>query len=452
MIYVVGREGGTVTPTPTGGQPAIPDDALNRDGWLISSSNFRAGEETGNSVDGNVDTRWSTGTIQVPGMSFDIDFGESLNVDAIVLDAGPEGTDYPRGYEVLVSENGIDFSSPVASGNGNGRGTVIDFAALQTQFVRIVQTGSDNRSWWSIHEIHVSGADTPIPTPTPTPTLTPNPEEPSIPTDALNRDDWTVSASDSRTGQGPSNSVDGSVDTRWSTGTIQVPGMSFDIDFGESLSFDGIVLDAGLSGTDYPRGYDVLVSNNGIDFSSSIASGSGNGRSTVINFTAVQAQFVRIVQTGSDNRSWWSIHEIHVSGVGESTALDRDEWTATASSTAGRESTNDAFDADINSRWSTGSEQVPGQFFQLDLGSEQEFDRLVLSTSTAQPFDFPRGFEVSVSTNGRDFGEPIAVGAGSAITDILFAATTARYVRIEQTGESSSRWWSIYDLQLFMDR
>ena len=66
LIYVVGREGGTVTPTPTGGQPAIPDDALNRDGWLISSSNFRAGEETGNSVDGNVDTRWSTGTIQVP--------------------------------------------------------------------------------------------------------------------------------------------------------------------------------------------------------------------------------------------------------------------------------------------------------------------------------------------------------------------------------------------------
>ena len=108
-----------------------------------------------------------------------------------------------------------------------------------------------------------------------------------------------------------------------------------------------------------------------------------------------------------------------------------------------------AIDNDPDSRWSTGTRQVLGQFFLIDLGTITNFDRIVLSTSSDQPFDFPRLYEVTVSDDGVNFSNPRAAGTGSATTNIEIGDTTARYVRIEQQGSDNRRYWSIYDLELF---
>ena len=155
--------------------------------------------------------------------------------------------------------------------------------------------------------------------------------------------------------------------------------------------------------------------------------------------------------------SWWSIHEINVSaaddtpqgGGGASTPLDREGWSATASSQSGADQPERAFDDDSDSRWSSGATQAPGQWFLIDLGDISSVDRLVLATSAAQPFDFPRAYEVRVSNDGVNFSDPIASGSGSATTDIVLGDTTARYLRIEQTGSDASRWWSIYDVIVY---
>ena len=273
--------------------------------------------------------------------------------------------------------------------------------------------------------------------------------------DALDRSDWVVTASQSQRRAGPDNAIDADSDTRWSTGASQAPGMYFQVDLGSVTSIDGIELDAGPEATDYPRGYEVLVSDNGADFSRAIASGTPTGRTTTIEFPAVATRYLRIVQTGSIASRWWSIHEINVSAaddtpqVGTSAPLDPRGWSATASSSQRGAAPEAAFDNDPGSRWSTGARQVPGQWFLIDLGDVVSVDRLVLDTSAAQPFDFPRAYEVRVSDDGVNFSNPIASGNGSATTDIALGDTTARYLRIEQTGSDASRWWSMYDVTVY---
>ena len=75
-----------------------------------------------------------------------------------------------------------------------------------------------------------------------------------------------------------------------------------------------IVLDAGSSSSDYPRGYQVTLSNDGTTWGNSVASGSGSSAVTTITFPTNTARYVRITQTGSVGGLWWSIHEFNIFG------------------------------------------------------------------------------------------------------------------------------------------
>ena len=111
-----------------------------------------------------------------------------------------------------------------------------------------------------------------------------------------------------------------------------------------------------------------------------------------------------------------------------------------------------AIDGDPDTRWSTREDQTSGQYFQLDLGSSQSFDRIVLDSQESSN-DYPRAYSVFVSNDGNDWGSAITSGVGSADgnTVIDFANQNARYIRIEQTGSSEEYWWSIHELTIFAD-
>jgi O-glycosyl hydrolase len=125
--------------------------------------------------------------------------------------------------------------------------------------------------------------------------------------------------------------------------------------------------------------------------------------------------------------------------------LSRTGWTATAASDSGEAASN-AIDGDPATRWSTGHGMQPGDTFQLDLGAPRTFNQIVLDT-TGSPGDFVRQYQVSVSDDGVNWGQPIATGPGSTVTKILFPQVTARYIRIVNEGSSGS-WWSIHELNV----
>ncbi|WP_379135839.1 discoidin domain-containing protein [Paenibacillus sp. sgz500958] len=127
---------------------------------------------------------------------------------------------------------------------------------------------------------------------------------------ALSRTGWTA-ASTPTSGDVPANLLDGSMATRWSTGTAMVAGQLFTIDMKATKSFNKIVMNSTGSDNDYARGYEVYVSNDGSTWGSAVASGTGSGPVITVTFTSQSARYIKVVQTGTAS-SWWSIREVNV--------------------------------------------------------------------------------------------------------------------------------------------
>ena len=150
-----------------------PDNSLDRSKWILSASHNN--DQVGRMIDKSVSTRWSSGTPQSPAQYIIIDLTERLNFNRIELDSSGSVNDYPRGYSIFVSFDGINWGSPITTGMGEGRITVINLSAQAARYIRIAQTGSDVDFWWSVHELKIfDGLNTnPIAPPTSTKHLSP---------------------------------------------------------------------------------------------------------------------------------------------------------------------------------------------------------------------------------------------------------------------------------------
>jgi hypothetical protein len=124
--------------------------------------------------------------------------------------------------------------------------------------------------------------------------------------------------------------------------------------------------------------------------------------------------------------------------------LSRTGWHVTASPSSGGE--GQAIDGNAGSRWTSGTGQAPGHWFRVDMGAPQTFDRIVLDSGTGN--DYARGFRVEMSNDAATW-TTLASGSGTGqTTSIPLAVSTARYLRIVQTG-TAGNWWSIHELDVF---
>ena len=137
-----------------------PADARLDDGLTLldfgpmSASSSPAGEAA-KAVDDDATTRWTTGAAQTPGQYLQIDLGANRTVRRLVLDTGADTGDYPRGYALYRSTDGVNFDvSPVATGVGSGQLTTIDVAPTEARALRVVQTATAPQ-WWSVADVRV---------------------------------------------------------------------------------------------------------------------------------------------------------------------------------------------------------------------------------------------------------------------------------------------------------
>lgn len=114
--------------------------------------------------------------------------------------------------------------------------------------------------------------------------------------------------------------------------------------------------------------------------------------------------------------------------------IDRTGWIATAS--VYNDAAQSTLDGDVSTRWSTLSDrQKPGQWFMVDMLENQTFTGIYLDAGAAGYQ--PASIKISVSTDGENWTQ---VAAGDNLTQVTFDKQTARYIRVEQTGSSSSSW------------
>ena len=108
-----------------------------------------------------------------------------------------------------------------------------------------------------------------------------------------------------------------------------------------------------------------------------------------------------------------------------------------------------AVDGNAGSRFDTGTAMVPGMWFTIELPKAAEVSGLQLD-SAGSPMDYPDGYEVRLSADGKGWSEPVAKGRGTGpVTEIYFKGAPARFIRIIQTGRRPGKFWSIHELQVY---
>jgi hypothetical protein len=129
-------------------------------------------------------------------------------------------------------------------------------------------------------------------------------------------------------------------------------------------------------------------------------------------------------------------------------ALSTSSWIASASATGNQDSVpRKAIDGDPNTHWTSGTSQVPGMWFELDMLQAQAFFAIELTCLTND--DYPRSLRVLLSEDGQNFTAATGTLAGEKTLRInLVSAHIARYIKLELEQNTGGLWWRIDELRV----
>ncbi|HHL38952.1 MAG TPA: hypothetical protein ENJ37_00415 [Deltaproteobacteria bacterium] len=138
---------------------------ISREGWRARAG--RGDYDPSLAFDGDLLTDWKTGYPQAPGDFFSLDLGRTHKVRAVELLTMTNKRDYPRGYRLETSEDGVNWRTAarrdllvppyraMAAPATTPAATVISFEPAEARYVKIVLTGSHEYIQWSISELKV---------------------------------------------------------------------------------------------------------------------------------------------------------------------------------------------------------------------------------------------------------------------------------------------------------
>ncbi|NOU69400.1 hypothetical protein GC096_35875 [Paenibacillus sp. LMG 31461] len=354
-------------------------EEMDRFAWSMSSSHNNAAGALALAVDNVASSRWSSGTAQTIGMWLQIDTGlMAKSYNRLVLDSSGSSSDYARGYEIKVSEDGVTWSNAIAQGNGSA---VIDvsFSTQSARYIRIALT-KNNGSWWSVHNVKLYGS------------TNADQQAPLQPEGAL---------------------------------ASQVTDIDAMLTWQESTD-NGKVL-----------GYEIYADNHYVAFSSSVSfKATGLTPKTSYSFK------VRAMDLAGNISAWSDSITVQTTD-----RIDRSLWSMSASANSGGAWA--AVDGDLSTRWSSGTAQTVGAWFQIDMGpGDKTYNKLVLNAAQSGG-DYAREFDISTSTDGISWNASIRrVTGSSSIITAVFPEQTARYIRLTLTKAAGS-YWSIHEVYAY---
>jgi hypothetical protein len=142
--------------------------------------------------------------------------------------------------------------------------------------------------------------------------------------------------------------------------------------------------------------------------------------------------------------------------------IARGGWKATADDNAN--AADKALDNNPATIWQTVSPQTNGMWFLVDLGCVETICKIRFEMG-ANLADYPRGYKVELSTNGKSWKKALAMGdmSGNLFWEgnhprvlvrgdfytAAFPPAEARYVKMTLTGSDAICCWSIAELRMF---
>jgi glucose/arabinose dehydrogenase/mono/diheme cytochrome c family protein len=157
------------------------------------------------------------------------------------------------------------------------------------------------------------------------------------------------------------------------------------------------------------------------------------------------ADVARVRATFKDRKEPWT--EAELRAAVPQMVTNRSEWKVSANFNPQKAAL--AIDGDIHTRYDTATSQVPGMWFQIELPQSMTVAGLRLDAA-ASAQDYPRGYKIDVSNDGKTWRPALAAGRGTrALTDIFFPPAEGKFIRITQTGSVDGLYWSIHELSLY---
>ncbi|MFJ1588168.1 discoidin domain-containing protein [Streptomyces sp. NPDC088197] len=307
-------------------------------------------------------------------------YGEAALHD-LTLTATVDGrTSDRRTTRFGIRQFGYEFAVPLPfTAGGDAYTQSVDLGARTARYVRVrclTRATAWGSSLWSLSVVNSAAPGT----------------------DLALRKTATASSVDEDDHQ-PGNVTDGDQGTRWSSSFEDDQWVQ--VDLGAQVAFDRVDLTWEQA---YARTYVVQVSADGSAWTDAksvdnsavpLPFNGGDASLQTEDFSAVTARYVRI-NGGARATSWgnslWTLSVVDSARPGTDLALHK---TASASSEDSGSPASHATDGDPNSRWS--SEYLDNQWIQVDLGSAQSFDRVVIVWEAA----YPKTYTIQVSADAK---------------------------------------------------
>jgi galactose oxidase len=278
--------------------------------------------------------------------------------------------------------------------------------------------------------------------------------------DVLSTSGWTVAASSQAAGHPASYAIDGNNATFWLS-TSKVPH-NITIDMHAVKDVSGLTYlprqDAS-SGGDVGE-YSVSVSTNGTNWGPAVATGTWSNDKTLksAEFAGVAARYVRLSALTVAGNQVMSAAEIGLltdPAVGP--ALPRAGWTVSADSADAADPARNVLDGDALTIWQTpetGTVPPLPHSITIDMQATHVVTGLAYLPRQDGILDGNIGqYSISVSTDGVNWGGPVATGTWTDDQTqkyATFAARSARYVRLTALTEAGDRgpWTSAAEINI----
>ncbi|MEC5128242.1 discoidin domain-containing protein [Verrucomicrobiales bacterium BCK34] len=196
-----------------------------------------------------------------------------------------------------------------------------------------------------------------------------------------------------------------------------------------------------INGKTYP-GEMISMESNGDEWVADVLSYIRNSFGNSLGFLSTE-EVSRVRAANPSRKAPWTEEELLASVP--QTLGGKSKWKLTASH--GSRDLKNCVDGDLKTRWTTGKSMSNGMWLQVELPEEALVSGLKLDAASSRN-DYPRGYKIETSEDGENWSIKIKNANGtSAITEIDFEESPAKFIKITQTGKHSL-YWSIHDLEI----
>ena len=400
------------------------------------------GVRAGNVLDGNPDTFWHTrysGTVAQQPHDIQLDLRATRVVsDLFYLPRQNHQNGRIANYEVYASVDGTRWGAPVAAGTfGNGTAEQeISFIPRSARYVRLRALSEvGGGPWATVAELKVGVVSSAAPV--------------------------TLRSVDSEetgyAGLRGAMAVDGDATTFWHTqytgGTLAQLPHEIQLDLGASYPVADLYY---LPRQDHQNGrianYEVYVSADGTTWGTAVATGTFPNTTAwqLVKIPATTGRYVRLRALSEvGGGPWTTVAEIGV-GIRHSGLvgpLKLHSFSSEETGVTGVRASN-VLDGNPATFWHSrysGTLAQPPHEIALDLGARYAVTDLHYLPRQEGVNGLIGNYEVYLSTNGTEWGRPVAAGtfpAGTASQAVTFPATPARYVKLKALSERSGGPWA----------